>query len=203
MADQIDRLCHPPWLESRAGRSNFHKTYLAQIFGPPEICPDGYPGRPMASPSAILERCWFQNTPKMEPKSGRILTSAKLWFLLPLPCEINVFTAQDPSQNDTKSLQKETLQLDPPKILNFQLQGASGWQHEPKRLPKGFLLGGPGTPKTVPKGTQSAVENRLLKTDRVFSSNGCQSGFPKRFKLAQILSKEISRNVLIESNSGK
>ena len=107
-------------------------------------------------------------TPEMETKSDRILTSVKLWFLLPLPCEINVFTVQDPSKNYAKSLQKKTLQPDPPKILNFQPQGASGWQHEPKRLPKGFLLGGPGTPKTVPKGTQSAVENRLLKTDRVF-----------------------------------
>ena len=64
--------------------------------------------------------------------------------MLPLPCEINVFTTQDPSKNDTKTLQKKTLQQDPPKILNFQPQGASGWQHEPKRLPKGFLLGGPG-----------------------------------------------------------
>ena len=44
---------------------------------------------------------------------------------------------------------KRTLQPDPPKFLNFQPQGASGWQHEPKRLPKGFLLGGPGAPKTV------------------------------------------------------
>ena len=64
--------------------------------------------------------------------------------MLPLPCEINVFTVQDPSKNGAKSLQKKTLQPDPPKMLNFQLQGASGWQHEPKRLPKGFLLRGPG-----------------------------------------------------------
>ena len=84
----------------------------------------------------------------MEPKSNRILTSVKLWFLLPLPCKIKVFTAQDPSQNDAKSLQKNTLQPDPPKILNFQPQGASGWQHEPKSLPKGFLLGGPGAAQT-------------------------------------------------------
>ena len=108
-------------------------------------------------------------TPEMETKSDRILTSVKLWFLLPLQCEINVFTAQDPSKNVIKSLQKKKLcNQTPPEILNFQPQGASGWQHEPKRLPKGFLLGGPGAPKTVPKGTQSAVENRLLKTDRVF-----------------------------------
>ena len=43
-----------------------------------------------------------------------------------------------------QNLLKKTLQPDPPKILNFQPQGASGWQHEPKRLPKGFLLRGPG-----------------------------------------------------------
>ena len=80
----------------------------------------------------------------MEPKSNRILTSVKLCFLLPLPCKIKVFTAQDPSKNNAKSLQKKTLQPDPPKILNFQPQGASGWQHEPTRLLKGFLLGGSG-----------------------------------------------------------
>ena len=96
-------------------------------------------------------------TSKIWSKSDRILTSVKLWFLLPLPCEINVFAAQDRSKNNTKSLQeklgafwgikslqKKTLQPDPPKILNFQPQGASGWQHEPTRLLKGFLLGGSG-----------------------------------------------------------
>ena len=55
----------------------------------------------------------------MEPKSDGILTSVKLWFLLPLPCKITVFTAQNPSKNETKSLQKKTLQPDPPKIVSF------------------------------------------------------------------------------------
>ena len=36
-----------------------------------------------------------------------------------------------------------------------------------------------------------------------FSLNGCQNGFPKRHKLARILSNEISRNYLNETNSGK
>ena len=81
----------------------------------------------------------------MESKSDRILTSVKLSFLIPLRCEINVFTAQDPSQNETKSLQqKKNFATRPPRIRNFQPQGASGWQHELKRLPKGFLPGGPG-----------------------------------------------------------
>ena len=68
MTCRLDRLCHPTFLESRAwrslaepGASVGHKTYLAQIFGPPKISPDGYPGRPMARPSAILERFWLQN----------------------------------------------------------------------------------------------------------------------------------------------
>ena len=73
----------------------------------------------------------------MEPKSCRILTWVKLWFLIPLPCEINVFTVQDPSKNKTKSLQKKTLQPDPPKILNFQPQGCF-WCSLP--LPEGTLL---------------------------------------------------------------
>ena len=105
----------------------------------------------------------------MESKSKGFLTSVKVLFLILLPCEINVFAAQDPPRNYPKSFQqKRSLQPYPSQILNFQIQGASGWQHEPKRLPKGFLLGGPGALKTFPKGTQSAVENRLLKTDRVF-----------------------------------
>ena len=61
MADQIDRLCHPTFLESRAGRGRVHKTFSTQIFGPSKIGADGYPGRPMARPSAILERFWLQN----------------------------------------------------------------------------------------------------------------------------------------------
>ena len=138
----------------------------------------------------------------METKSDRILTSVKLSFLLPLPCEINVFTVQDPSKNNIKSLQKKTLQPDPPKILNFQPQGASGWQHEPKRLPKGFLLGGPGAPKTVPKGTQSAVENRLLKTDRVFlqmdAKMNSQSGLSWPKSSQKRSSKRLERNKLGE-----
>ena len=73
----------------------------------------------MARPSAILGRFWCKMTTKMEPKSDRILTSVKLWFLLPLLCKINVFTGQKPFQNETKSLQKKALQLDPPKIASF------------------------------------------------------------------------------------
>ena len=67
----------------------------------------------------------------------------------------------------------------PLNILNFQPQGASGWQHGPKRLPKGFLLGGPGAPKTALRlkikdfGGGLVAESffeeiLLLKTDRVF-----------------------------------
>ena len=36
-----------------------------------------------------------------------------------------------------------------------------------------------------------------------FSLNGCQNVFPKQYNLDQILSKEVSRNVLNETNSGK
>ena len=80
----------------------------------------------------------------MEPISARILTSINCNFCYP-PCEINVFAVQDPSRNDTKNLFKKRLcNQTPLKILNFQPQGASGWQHEPKRLPKGFLPGWPG-----------------------------------------------------------
>ena len=150
MTCRLDRLCHPTFLESRAWRARFHNTFLTQIFGPPKIGPDGYPGRHMARPSAILQRFWLQNN--LQNGTNKLYNSdfGEIVILLPLPCEINVFTVQDPSKNNTKSLQKKSLQPDPPKILNFQPQGASGWQHEPKRLPKGFLLGrGAGNaPKT-------------------------------------------------------
>ena len=61
MTCRIDRLWPLRRLSFLAGCIRFHKTYLAQIFGPPKIGPDGYPGRPMARPSAILERFWLQN----------------------------------------------------------------------------------------------------------------------------------------------
>ena len=87
--------------------------------------------------------------------------------------------------------QKKTLQPDPPKILNFQPQGASGWQHEPKRLPKGFLLGGSGSPRNNFKRDRNCGRDPTPQNGPSFSPNGCQNELPKRFKLAQILSKEV------------
>ena len=68
----------------------------------------------------------------------------KLSFLTPFPRQINVFAVQDPSKNDSKSIQNGTPQPDLSKVTHFRLQGASGWQHDAKRLPKGYLLGGAG-----------------------------------------------------------
>ena len=102
----------------------------------------------------------------------------------------------------------------PPKIFNFQPQGASGWQHESKRLPKGFLLGGREHQKQ-PWGWKLRILGGLvaesfffwrdltLQNRPSFSLNGCQNGFPKRFKLTQNpfkrdLSKRLQWNKLGE-----
>ena len=68
----------------------------------------------------------------------------------------------------------------PPKILNFQPQGASGWQHEPKRVHSG---GGQERSKTVmfaarnclgasmaPKSPQASILAALLINFGSFSN---------------------------------
>ena len=55
--------------------------------------------------------------------------------MLPLPSEINVFTVQDPSKNDAKSLQKKTLQPDPPKSSIFNLRAVSNAPGPPQKEP--------------------------------------------------------------------
>ena len=162
MADQIDRLWPLTWLRFLAGTVRFHKTYLAQIFGPPKIGPDGYPGRPMARPSAILERCWLQNYPKNGNKKWSNSDFGEIVIFATPPMRNQRFRCPGP-------LQKKTLQPDPPpKILNFQPQGASGWQHEPKMLPKGFLLRGAGSTKNPKKQFQkgSKVRSRTDSSKR-------------------------------------
>ena len=138
----------------------------------------------------------------MEPKSNRILTSVKLYFLLPVQCEINVFAGQDPSKNDTKSLKKRLCNQPPPEIFNFQPQvpldgnmSRQGYQRVPS--------GGAGSTKNSSKRDPKCGREPTPQNGPSFSPNGCQNGFPKRFKSAQILSKEVSRNVLNETNSGK
>ena len=145
-------------------------------------------------------------TPKMELKSNRILTSVKLWFLLPLPCKIKVFTAQDPSKNDAKSLQKKLCNQTPPKSLIFNLRAPLDGNMNRKGFQKGFLLGRPGAPKIQKSSSKRGPKCGREPTPQNgpnFSPNGCQNIFPKQYNLAQILSKEVSRNVLNEINSGK
>ena len=100
-------------------------------------------------------------TPKIAPKSDKILTQVKLSFLTPLSREINVFAVQDPSKNDLKSVQKGTLQADPSQIVHFRCQGAPGWQHGAKRAPKGCHLGGPGQDPETTFMQQNTVNNDI------------------------------------------
>ena len=142
----------------------------------------------------------------METKSDRILTSVKFSFLLPLPCEINVFTVQDPSKNGANLFKKRLCNQTLPKSLIFNLRAPLDGNMNRKGFQKGFLLGRPGAPKI-----QKSSSKRKPKCGREpipqkgpnFSPNGCQNIFPKQYNLAQILSKEVSRNVLNEINSGK
>ena len=145
MTCRLDRLWLPGWLESRAVCVRFHKTYLTQIFGPTNIGPDGYPGRPMARPSAILERFWLQNYPsKWRQKVIEFWLRWNCDFCYPSHAKSLFSLSRTPPKMIQNRLKKRFCTQTPLKILNFQPQGASGWQHEPKRLPKGFLLRGPG-----------------------------------------------------------
>ena len=111
----------------------------------------------------------------MKSKSEWILTSVKLWFLLPLPCKITVFTAQNPSKNETKSLQKHTLQPDPPKIVSFPsratldgIMNRKGFQKGPQNrasraanfLWKSMIFGVP--PPHLPKSPKASISEVLL-----------------------------------------
>ena len=113
-------------------------------------------------------------TDKMELKSDRILTSVKLWFLLPLPRKIIVFTAQKPSKKERKSLQKNTLQPDPPKIVSFPSRATldgilnrKGFQKGPQNrasraanfLWKSMIL---GSPHPLSKSPKPSISEALL-----------------------------------------
>ena len=101
-------------------------------------------------------------TPKIKPKSNGILTSVKLWLLLPLPCEINVFTAQDPSRNEPKSLQKRTLQPNPPQNLQFSTSGhlwMATWAEKASK--NGSFRGGRERPKNVIFAVRSCLGARM------------------------------------------
>ena len=115
-------------------------------------------------------------TSKIWSKSDRILTSVKLWFLLPLSCKITVFTAQKPSKKETKSLQKNTLQPDPPKIVSFPSRATldgilnrKGFQKGPQNrasraanfLWKSMIFGGP-PPLPLPKSPKASISEALL-----------------------------------------
>ena len=167
----------------------------------------------MARPSGILERFWLQNYPQNGNKKWSNSDFGELWFFLPLPCEINVFTVQDPSKNNTKSLQKKTLQPYPPKSLIFNLRAHLDGNMSRQGFQKGSFWGGRehqkqpwGWKLRILGGSGCRVfcwRDFTPQNGPMFSPNGCQNGFPKLFKLTKILSKEVSRTVLNETNSGK
>ena len=79
---------------------------------------------------------------------------------------------------------KKLCNHNPQQIFNFQLQGASGWQHEPKRLPKGFLLRGAGSTKNNSKRDPKCGREPTPQNGPSFSPNGCQDVLPKQYNLA-------------------
>ena len=68
-----------------------------------------------------------------------------------------------------------------------------------KRVPSG----GAGSTKNSSKRDLKCGREPTPQNGPSFSPNGCQNVLPKQYNLAQILSKEVSRNVLNETNSGK
>ena len=108
-------------------------------------------------------------TVKMESKSGRILTSVKLWFLIPLPCEINIFTVKDPSKNGAKSIKKNSATR-PPQNPQFSTSGRlwmATWAEKPsKRVPS---EGGREHQKQFQKGPKVRPRTDSSKRTEFFS----------------------------------
>ena len=148
MTCRLDRLCHPAWLEFRAGPVRFHKTYLAQIFGPPKIGPDGYPGRPMARPSAILERFWLQNDPQNGTKKWQNSDLGEIVIFDTPPTRNRCFCCPGPLQKWPKICSKRDPATRPPQNRTCSASGrpwmATWCEKASKRVP----FGGQGrTPK--------------------------------------------------------
>ena len=207
MADQIDRLWPLTWLGFRAGPSRSHNSFLTQIFGPPKIGPDGYPGRPMARPSAILERFWLQNDPsKWRQKVIEFWLRWNCDFCYPSHAKSTFSLSRTPPKMVQNLFKKTLCNQTPPKSWIFNLRAPLDGNMNRKGFQKGFLLGRPGAPKIQKSSSKRGPKCGREPTPQngpSFSPNGCQNVFPKQYNLAQILSKEVSRNVLNETNSGK
>ena len=78
----------------------------------------------------------------MEPKGIEFWLRWNCDFCYPSHAKSKFSLPKTPPKMIQKLFKKRLCNQTLPKILNFQPQSASGWQHEPKRLPKGFLLGG-------------------------------------------------------------
>ena len=97
--------------------------------------PAGYPRRHMARPSAILERFWLHNDPQNRAKKLYNSDLGEIVIFATSPMRNQRFHWPGPLQKwCTISFfnKKDSATRPPPKIFNFQPQGASGWQHEPK-----------------------------------------------------------------------
>ena len=178
MADQIDRLWPLTWLGFRAGPSSSHNSFFTQIFGPPKIGPDGYPGRPMARPSAILERFWLQNDPsKWRQKVIEFWLRWNCDFCYPSHAKSTFSLSRTLPKMVQNLFKKRLCNQTLPKSSIFNLRAPLDGNMNRKGFQRGSFWGGrehQKSQKTVPKGIQSAVENRLLKTDRVFLQMGAK-----------------------------
>ena len=161
----------------------------------------------MARPSAILERFWLQNDPPNGDKKGLNPDFGEIVIFATPPMRNQRFHCPGPLQKWCKiSLKKDSATRPPSKSSIFNLRAPLDGNMNRKGFQKGFLLGRPGAPKI-----QKSSSKRWPKCGREptpqngpsFSLNGCQNILPKQYNLAQILSKEVSRNVLNETNSGK
>ena len=161
MADQIDRLWPLTWLSFLAVTVRFHKTYLAQIFGPPKIGPDGYPGRPMARPSAILERFWLQNDPsKWKQKVIEFWLRWNCDFCYPSHAKSTFSLSRTPPKMVQNLFKKKLCNQTPPKSSIFNLRAPLDGNMNRKGFQKGFLLGRPGAQKIQKKQFHKGAEVR-------------------------------------------
>ena len=151
MTCRLDRLCHPTWLDLRAVPIRSHTGSREQIFGPPKIGPDGYPGRHMARPSAILERFWFQNDPQNGATKWYNSDFGEIVIFATPPMRNQCFHCPGPFQKWWKISSKKDSATRPPQNPQFSTSGrlwvATWAEKASKRVPSG----GAGSIKNSPE----------------------------------------------------
>ena len=124
-------------------------------------------------------------------------------FCYPSHAKSTFSLSRTPPKMVQNRLKKGLCNQTPQKSLIFNLRAPLDGNMNRKGFQKGFLLGRPGAPKIQKSSSKRGPKCGREPTPQngpSFPPNGCQNVFPKQYNLAQILSKEVSRNVLNETN---